>query len=253
MSVLYGRAEDGATVMVEVAADDMARLDRHWPPLGLEVVREPRCESSLVVTTPSAATGFEALVGGVVTPGGWDRIESDLALFAATHIASAVAVHAGLVRIGDRALLLPGPSRAGKSSLCMAAHRAGADVLSDEFALVDPSTGLVRGWRRPVRIRAGTAGLERHDVTVEHAPVGVAAIALLAYEPDSDPSWSPIAASGAVLGVLANTVCARTRPDASLDAALALARTAVAVAGTRGEGDVVVGELLALLGPVGGA
>ena len=51
----------------------------------------------------------------------------------------------------------------------------------------------------------------------------------------------------AVLGLLANTVCARSRPDEALDAALAIARSARAVAGPRGEAADAVVELLALL------
>ena len=57
----------------------------------------------------------------------------------------------------------------------------------------------------------------------------------------------PAGASEVVLDLLANTIVARTRPDAALDAALAVSRNARAVTGTRGDADEAVAALLALL------
>jgi hypothetical protein len=51
-------------------------------------------------------------------------------------------VHAGVVAVGDRAILLPGMSFAGKSTLVAALVSTGATYLSDEFAVLD-AAGLV--------------------------------------------------------------------------------------------------------------
>lgn len=70
---------------------------------------------------------------------GGDRVESELALFAAERLAGQVAVHSAAIAMRGRVLLVPGPTGVGKSSLCAAAAaEAGATVLSDEYALVDP-------------------------------------------------------------------------------------------------------------------
>lgn len=58
-------------------------------------------------------------------------------------------VHAGVVARDGRALVLPGPSRAGKSTLVLELVRAGADYLSDEFAVLDRQ-GLVHAYPRPL-------------------------------------------------------------------------------------------------------
>lgn len=105
-------------------------------------------------------------VDGLASPGGWERIESELALFAAERLNGLVAIHAALVLEphSGRALLVPGPSGVGKSSLCVAAAAASAMVLSDEFALADAATGLVTRWQRPLRVRRSDGGVERVDL-----------------------------------------------------------------------------------------
>ena len=60
-----------------------------------------------------------------------------------------VFVHAGVVKWGDGVLVIPGPSRAGKSTLVLELVRAGGGFLSDEFAVIDPQ-GLVHAYPRPL-------------------------------------------------------------------------------------------------------
>jgi hypothetical protein len=177
-------------------------------------------------------------------------LESELALFAAERLAGLVAVHSAVItRLpGGPAVLVPGSSGSGKSSLCVAAAEAGALVLSDEFALVDPSTGLVTGWNRPVRVRRPEGGVERIALACASGPVEVGLIALVTYEPGPvGHRWGPVSAADAVVGLLANTVCAKSRPDESLDAALAVARTTTAVGGVRGEAAAEIAALLNLM------
>jgi hypothetical protein len=64
------------------------------------------------------------------------------------------AVHAGTVLWGERALLLPGRTHAGKSSLVAELLRRGATYFSDEYALID-SEGLVHPYPRPLLLRNG--------------------------------------------------------------------------------------------------
>ena len=64
------------------------------------------------------------------------------------------AVHAGAVLFGNRAVLLPGKSFAGKSSLVAELLRRGATCLSDEYALID-GAGIVHAYPRPLLLRNG--------------------------------------------------------------------------------------------------
>ena len=65
------------------------------------------------------------------------------------------AVHAGALLIDGKALLLPGTSHAGKSSLVAELLRRGASHYSDEYALIDDQ-GLTHSYPRPLLLRNGS-------------------------------------------------------------------------------------------------
>lgn len=246
----WGVADDGTVVEVVVHRETVGVLLERWPPHGLVRADTPTAPIAHRVTAiPIGADGQMTLSPDAHRSwGGWDRVESDLALFAAERLTGLIAVHAAVIVRSDRALIVPGRSGAGKSTLCIAAIEAGAKVLTDEYALVDPATGWVTGWQRPIRVRRESGdGVDRLDVATASDPVPVGLIALVAHDSAARETWAPISASEAVMGILANTVCARSRPDEALDAALAIARSASAVAGPRGEAAPAIAELLALL------
>ncbi len=194
-----------------------------------------------------------AVVDGREASGGWDRVESTLGLFAAEHLVTRVAVHAGVVEWRGRALVMPGPSHAGKSTLTLALAEMGAGVLSDEYAIVDPATGWVSAWPRAVRRRRADGGLDRVPTPEPpRTPVPVGLVAFVRHRPAEAGELRPITAAEAVLGLLDNTVSAQLRPETALTAALAVARAAPAVTGERGEADAAAGELLALLDRLSG-
>lgn len=65
-----------------------------------------------------------------------------------------VFVHAGVVRFGRRALVLPGRSLAGKSTLVRELVRRGGIYYSDEYAALDRA-GRVAAYPRDLRLRGG--------------------------------------------------------------------------------------------------
>jgi HprK-related kinase A len=64
-----------------------------------------------------------------------------------------VSMHAAVVERHGRALVISGESGAGKSTLCAALVIDGWRLLSDEFALVDPETGMLSPLPRPVSLK----------------------------------------------------------------------------------------------------
>lgn len=141
---LFGRADDGALAEIVLEVDGvpvdeaLAELTRRWPPAGLELLKTAPRDTD-------AQPCEQRLSLGGATVAAWDRIESDLGLFAAERIAERVAVHAALAVVDGAAIVLPGRSFAGKTTLGLALAAAGATLASDEYALVDPVTGLVTG------------------------------------------------------------------------------------------------------------
>jgi hypothetical protein len=173
---------------------------------------------------------------------------SDLIAFrAAEHIF----VHAGAVAHKGKAIVLPGKSHAGKTTLVAALVRAGAIYLSDEFAPID-AAGLVHPYARPLSIRDESAAQVDHDVAslggaagVEPVPVGL--VAVTSYR--EGRAWEPtrISSGDGVLALMANAVPARTRPEATLHALSRCIDGALVLASDRGEADAVAPLLLAAL------
>lgn len=69
------------------------------------------------------------------------------------HMHRYLILHAAVLARGDRAVILPGPPGAGKSTLTAALALSGWRLLSDELTLIDPETGLLHGLARPVSLK----------------------------------------------------------------------------------------------------
>lgn len=81
-----------------------------------------------------------------------EEVLDTLVLFLLTR-AGRIPVHAAGVRVGDRAVVLAGPSGTGKSTLALAALRAGLPVLSDDTVYVQLAPRLrVWGLPRPIHV-----------------------------------------------------------------------------------------------------
>lgn len=77
-------------------------------------------------------------------------------------------LHAGVVAHRGRAILLPGDSGSGKSTLAACLGFAGWRFMADEFALIDPATGLVQPYPRPISLKNRSI-----DVMRARAPDGL--------------------------------------------------------------------------------
>lgn len=62
-------------------------------------------------------------------------------------------VHAGMVVVDGEALILPGLSRAGKSTLVLALLQQGAEFLSDELLVFDPAEKRLLPFPRAIKVR----------------------------------------------------------------------------------------------------
>jgi hypothetical protein len=188
-------------------------------------------------------------------------LEFDLALgFLELHVRSCVAqwapdhifVHAGVVVRDGRALLIPGDSFSGKSTMVAALVRAGATYFSDEFAVLD-GDGLVHPYPKPLWLRSAGGG-PVEQVTAEDlggtigeagAPVGL--VAVTSYVPGARWDPQPVARGETALAMLAHTVPAQERPAEALRALRRVAERCTCVRGDRGEAEPIASSLLALL------
>ena len=89
-------------------------------------------------------------------------------------------LHAAAVERDGRAVVLTGESGAGKSTLAALLQPRGWRLLADEFVLVDPATGLVHPFPRPVSLKNAAIAVAR--AALPHAQFGP----LLAGTPKGD-------------------------------------------------------------------
>ncbi|HEX6388156.1 MAG TPA: hypothetical protein VFZ89_01875, partial [Solirubrobacteraceae bacterium] len=158
-------------------------------------------------------------------------------------------VHAGAVAHKGRAILLPGPSFAGKTTLVAALVRAGATYYSDEFAPLD-AEGRVHPYAKPLSLRG--ADLFQTDHAVEtlggvagEEPLPVGLVVKSIYR--AGATWAPrrIGPGAGALALLANTIPAYERPEQSMQAIARAIDGAVVLEGDRGEADEIAASLLA--------
>ncbi len=177
--------------------------------------------------------GRAPLGRGLSHRGALDMLESDLQLFVAQHSRAFVFVHAGVVGIRGQALVLPGTSGAGKTTLVRALLEDGATYYSDEYALLD-ARGRVHPYARALSVRALETGEKlRIPVSRALAPTGTRPLPLgvvVQTEYCRGGRWRPrpLTRGEVLLALLQHTVPARERPVE------VLATLARAVLGTRG-------------------
>jgi hypothetical protein len=178
-------------------------------------------------------------------------LDTELRLFIARKAPEAIFVHAGVVAHNGKAIVLPGLSFAGKTSLVAALVRAGATYYSDEFAVLD-GDGRVRPYAKPLSIRdKNLIQVDTHVDSIggvagdEPLPIGL--IAVTSYKPGG--KWNPkrLTAGEGAIAMLANTVPARERPAESLSAIKKAIAGAVFLESERGEADELAPVLLAEL------
>ena len=243
-------------VGVQVAFDDVdvdARVMEILPP-----GRSP-CD-------PEHATGHFSLQasepdGYAVTFGGDPLIEhatldvalsmldAQIRMFIAAHARELIFVHAGVVACDGRALVVPGQSFSGKTTLVTALLEAGATYYSDEYAVFD-ADGRVHPYARRLSIRSDDGSLtqERHVGELGGVAGGeraeVSAVVVTRYRAGAE--WQPkrLSSGGGVIALLANAVPAQARPKESLHALSRAVAGSIVLEGDRGEARPVAVALL---------
>jgi hypothetical protein len=159
-----------------------------------------------------------------------------------------VFLHAGVVGWRGRALVLPGTSHAGKTTLVAELVRAGARYYSDEYAILD-GDGRAHPYPRPLRVRID-GDVEVRSVPPEELgavgrrPLPVAVVALCDYRAGARFRPRTLPPGAAMLALLGHAPAARLKPRASLALLQPLVRRARVVRGARGEARETAAMLL---------
>ena len=181
-----------------------------------------------------------------------EALEMDLQLYVAERARRRVFVHAGVVGWRGRAIVIPGRTMSGKTTLVRALVRAGATYYSDEYAVLD-ERGRVHPYPKPMSIRKNGGGRpmkifpEAFGGTTGVRPLPVGLVVATSYREGA--RWRPrrLSPGRAVMELLAHTVSARRDPERAFATLRSATGEATVIKGARGEAEEIAEALLGRL------
>ena len=170
----------------------------------------------------------------------FQSFERRLKMYVAEMARRRVFVHAGAVGWQGQAIIIPGHSMSGKTSLVKELIQAGATYYSDEYAVLD-SKGRVHPYPQPLEIREGHSvkqkkyPVERLGGKTGTRPLPVGLVVFSRYQ--AEARWRPrkLSAGQTVLNLLNHTVPARRKPEVVFPTLQQSVSQAIALKGSRGE------------------
>ncbi len=164
-----------------------------------------------------------------------DVLRGFVRLRVAEHCPDRVFVHAGAVGWRGRAIVIPGRSYSGKSTLVHELVRLGATYLSDEYAVLDDE-GRVHPFAKPISLRPeGSYDGVDHPVAQGTQALPLGAVVVAPYEEGARFHPDVESAGAAALALIDNAPGVRRAPSR----VMATVRTAVErtelLTGPRGE------------------
>ena len=179
-------------------------------------------------------------------------LETDLYRYVAEASPDMTFLHAGAVGWQGRAILLPGRSLSGKTTLVRELLRLGATYYSDEFAVVDDS-GKVHPFTRPMGIREDSTYAQTKYAAASFGatsgvkPLPLGAVVICKYKAGARWKPAPLSHGQGALELMANSIAVRNEPRQTLRRIQKLVSSAVFVKGVRGEAGESAASILDLL------
>lgn len=171
-----------------------------------------------------------------------EAFQMSLRVYVAEMARRRVFVHAGVVGWKGKAIVIPGRSMSGKTSLVAAFLRAGAIYYSDEYAVLDHN-GRVHPYPQPLEIRkAGSVKAQKCRAeeiggVTGTKPVPVGLVVVSRYEVGACWRPRPCSPGQAIMELLANTAPARRKPEVVIPTLHRAASGATVLKSVRGEAE----------------
>jgi len=149
----------------------------------------------------------------------WKYFDSLVRILVAEFTKEVVIVHAGVVGWRGKAIVVPGYSFFGKTTLVAEFIRAGAEYYSDEYAVFDEN-GLVHPFERPLSLRPDGPKYIEIETPVEDIsgavgqnPIQVGCVLFTKYIPECKPNYEFLTTGEAVVRVVAQTIPIRQNSE----------------------------------------
>ncbi len=253
----------GVGFCLAAESEDVLRAMRERAPWGTEACKTVQANAR-EFTVRRSMGGYCAVVDGeVITEGGelkaaLDEFARELMVHVAEFAPEHIFVHAGVVAWRGRALVLPGATFAGKTTLVAELVRAGATYYSDEYAVLD-AEGRVHPYARALAMRERGSEKQRPVNVAELGgaagvgPLRVARVAFVEYVDGAHWAPEPMSAGMAALEMLRHAVPVQRAPARVMVALAKMMETATAVRSERGEASETAEMLLAMMDTDGAA
>jgi hypothetical protein len=179
----------------------------------------------------------------------FNTFERDIATYVAEFARERTFVHAGVVGWRGKAIVVPGRTLTGKSTLVAELVRAGATYYSDEYAVLDEE-GFVHPYPRQISLRDETnAHTDRFPAEalggiIGDSPLPIGLILVTNYKERA--RWNPrkLTPGQAAIALMANTISARHDPVLAMAALQKAVVAAEALKGSRPDASKIVESLL---------
>ena len=176
-----------------------------------------------------------------------ERFQAFLHIHIAEHSPNRTFLHAGAVGWQGRAIVLPGRTGAGKTTLTAELVRAGASYLSDDFAPID-GRGRVHPFPKLLAVRENG---ETREFPVEAfggrqrlLPLPIGLVVLTSYVEGRRFRPRTLSPGRAVLEILKSTASARRQPARAFDRLSNVLQQVPVLSGARGEATEAVEVIL---------
>jgi hypothetical protein len=158
----------------------------------------------------------------------------------AEHARDRVFIHAGVAAWNGRAIICPGRSYAGKSTLIWSMLNSGATYYSDEYAVFD-SNGRVHPFPLPISLRVP----DGHGRSVAAARIGTEPLStslILFAQYRKNQKWEPavLTPGQTVLGLIKNSLSMRRNPSTVLRVLKSVSVVTISYSGERDEAYTVI-------------
>lgn len=148
----------------------------------------------------------------------WQIIDSYIRMTVGEYSKDYVFLHAGVVGWKDRAIVIPGSSYSGKTTLVAEFVRRGALYYSDDFTILDKN-GLVHPFPRKLSLRGIIDEHRQVDFAVEELggrrgtePIPVGDLLLTKYKKKGKPKLTEVSRGEGIMAGLENSLSVRQNP-----------------------------------------
>jgi hypothetical protein len=170
-----------------------------------------------------------------------EQLGSYIRITVAEFAVGKVFLHAGVVAINERAIILPAQSFQGKTTLVAELVKEGATYYSDEYAVLDEN-GFVHPFPKMLSMRGIIDDFTQLDMPVEEfggtagtKPVPVALVLITEYKRNA--RWKPreLSPGQGIMEILPHTLPIRNKPEFTLNVLNNVAERAIITKTMRAE------------------